>query len=170
VQTPWEAQIAEKAPVVLTPGPDSKPVFEAPLEHEVNVMDRWPLAYGSAMHEAMDREVWQEDPARGGEIVHILATGLGAVTAPVATGVSQPTEPLPTLSSPLGCYHGYSVPGPQADVVYAGLEAGRIGIYRVSLRMPFATEVITPGKIYLICTERDNPSGAWLSLETDFKP
>ncbi len=170
IQTPWETAIAEAAPVVLALGPDSKPVFEAPLEYEVKVMDRWPATFGPPMHEAMNWEVWQEDPARGGEIVHILATGLGGVTAPVATGVAQPADPQPVLSSPLTCYHGYSVPGPLADVVYAGLEVGRIGIYRVSVRMPFSTEVFTPGKLYLICTQQDNPSGTWLSLSIDYRP
>lgn len=170
VQTPWEAATAEAAPVVLTLPPESKPVFDGPLEHEVNVLDRWPATFGPPMHEAMNWEIWQEDTARGGEIVHILATGLGGVTAPVATGVAQPAEPTPALSSPLTCYHGYSVPGPLADVVFAGLEVGRIGVYRVSVRMPFSTEVITPGKLYLICTQQDNPSGTWLSLSIDYRP
>ncbi len=170
VQTPWEAPIAGTLPVVLTLLPESKPVFEAPLTHEVSVMDRWPEAFGPPMHEAMNWETWQEDPARGGETVHILATGLGGVRAPVTTGVAQPAEPAPELSSPLTCYHGHSVPGPLADVIYAGLEVGRVGIYRVSVRMPFSTEVVTPGKLHLICTQPENPSGTWLSLSIDYRP
>jgi len=170
VQTPWEAAIAETAPVVVTLPPESKPVFEAPLEHEVNVTDHWPAAFGPPMHEYMNWEIWQEDPARGGEIVHIPATGLGGVTAPVATGVAQPAEPTPALSSPLTCYHGNSVPGPLADVIYAGLEVGSVGVYRVSVRMPFSTEIVIPGKMHLICTQQENPAGNWLSLSIDYRP
>jgi len=170
VQTPWEAAIEEAAPVVLALSPESKPVFEAPLEHEVNVLDRCPATFGPPMHELMNWETWQEDPARGGEIVHILATGLGGVSAPVATGVAQPAEPTPALSSPLTCYHGNSVPGPLADVIYAGLEVGSVGVYRVSVRMPFSTEIVIPGKMHLICTQQENPAGNWLSLSIDYRP
>lgn len=86
------------------------------------------------------------------------------------SGSVQPADPEPVLSSPLTCYHGSSVPGPLADVVYAGLEVGRIGVYRVSVRMPFSTEVITPGKMNLICTQQDSPAGNWLSLPIDYRP
>jgi hypothetical protein len=57
-----------------------------------------------------------------------------------------------------------------ADLVHAGLEVGRVGIYRVSVRMPFSTEVFVPGKMHLIRVERDNPGGGRLSLSIDYKP
>ena len=68
-------------------------------------------------------------PFKLGEIVHVWAVGLGAVTPEVLPGTVAPsTEPLARLRSPLICQN--------ADVLYAGLAPGYLErVYQVDLRL-----------------------------------
>ncbi len=68
-------------------------------------------------------------PFKLGEIVHVSAVGLGAVTPEVPPGAVAPSkEPLARLATPLTCQ--------DSDVLYAGLAPGTLErIYQIDLRL-----------------------------------
>jgi uncharacterized protein (TIGR03437 family) len=167
VQIPWEAGLADQAPLRVESAGSF--AFAAPLDFEVRVSDRLPRAFGRPLHEDGVRPVWQGDPARPNEEIHIFATGLGQVVAPVQTGVPQPAEPAPVLSWPLACYHGGSIPGPRVEVLYAGLAPEMLGVYLLSVRLPASTPQRIPGSLSLWCVEDGGPIEPSLSLRIPFQ-
>jgi uncharacterized protein (TIGR03437 family) len=78
-----------------------------------------------------------QSPAVPGEIVHIYAVGLGATTCAVETGQSAPVDRLCPITRPAEwkwtTAPDVTVP---AEVLYAGLAPGTIGLYQVDVRVP----------------------------------
>lgn len=72
-------------------------------------------------------------PVEPNEYVFLYASGLGSVTNPPAAGSASPSE-LP-LSSALA-HVGVKVAGQTADVQFAGLAPGLVGVYQVNFRVP----------------------------------
>jgi uncharacterized protein (TIGR03437 family) len=77
------------------------------------------------------------DPARGGEVLHLYATGLGAVANTPGDGEATPTD-RSRLLSPIRCetsptvFHS-AVP---IEVLWAGLAPGMVAVYQISIRLP----------------------------------
>jgi uncharacterized protein (TIGR03437 family) len=67
-----------------------------------------------------------------GEVVHLYATGLGAVTPPLATGAVTPSGTLYRANVPLTC----SIGDQPAEVLFAGLAPGTVGVNQVDIRVP----------------------------------
>jgi uncharacterized protein (TIGR03437 family) len=105
---------------------DTVAPFVGPMEYTANVSAYRPSAYGETIHQDWDRTVWQDDPARSGEIVHQYAIGL------------VPLSRLPE------CYYGNSIPGPQLEVLYAGAAPGYPGFWQLDLRMPVTDATSLP--------------------------
>ena len=59
-------------------------------------------------------------------------TGQGAVEPPVATAAPAPTSPLARATYPVTA----TVGGQPADVIFAGLSPGSVGLFQVNLRLP----------------------------------
>jgi len=90
-----------------------------------------------AVHQNFDRLVTPQDPARRGEVIHIYATGLGAVEPAVPTGSAAPVDRLTTLAEPCDWRMSGRAPAdPPADVVFAGLAPGFTGFYQIDWRIP----------------------------------
>ena len=71
-------------------------------------------------------------PARKGEFLEVFANGLGRVTDVPASGEAAVSNPLSeTTSRP-----EVSIGGAAADVLFAGLAPGFIGLYQVNVRLP----------------------------------
>ena len=71
-------------------------------------------------------------PARKGEFLELFANGLGRVTDTPASGEAALASPLSvTTASP-----EVSIGGAAADVLFAGLAPGFIGLYQVNVRLP----------------------------------
>jgi uncharacterized protein (TIGR03437 family) len=76
-------------------------------------------------------------PARGGEIVLIYMTGLGAVAPVIPDGAAGPVIPLSVLTSPVNVY----VAGQKAEIVYQGLAPTLAGLYQLNIRIPVTAPV-----------------------------
>jgi uncharacterized protein (TIGR03437 family) len=84
----------------------------------------------AVLHQDGVTVVTSQNPARPGEIVVLYATGLGAVTPPLATGA--PSEGNRTVAATTVSVGG--VASPQID--YSGVSPGYVGLYQVNFRIP----------------------------------
>jgi uncharacterized protein (TIGR03437 family) len=92
--------------------------------------------------------------ARGapvGSVVAVYATGLGAVSPAIQTGVPAPATPLSTVVAPISA----TVGGRAARVTYAGAAPGLIGAYQVNVMVPVGTP---PGNARVVLTADGNSS------------
>ncbi len=71
-------------------------------------------------------------PAIPGDYISIFGTGLGPIRAPVAAGVRSPAGDGSRVTAPVGVTIG----GMAAQVTYAGLAPGWVGLYQVNARVP----------------------------------
>jgi len=76
------------------------------------------------------------DPARHGEILGFLMTGLGPMNPPVALDKPAPANPLGYTELPLFCQWNAADGGPFADVLYSGSSPPRAGIYQANILVP----------------------------------
>lgn len=77
-------------------------------------------------------------PAKSGEILSLIATGLGPTTPGVDPGRPFGVDPLQRVNSPVDV----TVNGAPAEVLYAGGYPGTTNTYQVNFRLPAG---ITPG-------------------------
>jgi len=93
-------------------------------------------AFRYVLHQDRRGEPTFGDPARAGEILLFFMTGLGPVTPLVPAGQRAPTSPLSYAEFPLFCQWNSPEHGPFADVQFAGLAPGQVGVYQVNIRVP----------------------------------
>jgi uncharacterized protein (TIGR03437 family) len=123
VLIPWDMASTQHTVVVNTPAARSP--FAAP--HSTLQTDSGVRAG------ALYRQDWSSTVSdltvHTGEVIHVFAVGLGAVTPEVPTGSAAPSsEPLARLASPMTCSN--------ASVLYAGLQPGTVArIYQVDLQI-----------------------------------
>jgi uncharacterized protein (TIGR03437 family) len=145
VQTPWELGIGS-APFLLDAGDSSafqqlqmvaieqiSPGFESLAPGQSSI---FPII----MIRSDWSELFQQQPAPG-DIVHLYLTGLGPVAGSVQTGIPASTTALNPILGTLNCR--FDPQATDAEILFAGLAPGMIGIYQVSLRMP-ADAGVTP--------------------------
>ncbi len=94
-----------------------------------------------------------DNPAPAGKAVVMYATGLGPVTSPVLDGQAAPLiAPWSMVLNPLSATIG----GLSADVLFAGLAPGFVGLYQVNLAVP----ALATGDYPVIVTVGNVPSNA----------
>ena len=73
------------------------------------------------------------NPARAGSLIQIFATGLGPTDPPIATAQSGASKPPfhRTIAMPV-----VLIGGVPADVLFAGLAPGSVGLYQINARVP----------------------------------
>ena len=71
------------------------------------------------------------NPVRAGDVLTIYATGLGRTTPEVPSGTPAPEDELSSTSIPATVKLG----GVPADVMFAGLTPGQIGIYQINVQI-----------------------------------
>jgi uncharacterized protein (TIGR03437 family) len=85
-----------------------------------------------AIQHANYSPVSASSPAQPGEVVIVYATGLGPVSEPVSTGQFAPTVPLALVTQLVSV----SVGGEPAQVLFAGLAPGEVGVYQLNIQIP----------------------------------
>jgi len=74
----------------------------------------------------------RQNPVDRGSFVSIFANGLGVTNPPVPTGQRTPSSPLSIATFPITA----SIGGQPAQVLYAGLAPGFVGLFQVNLAVP----------------------------------
>ena len=87
---------------------------------------------GAIQHASDYSLVTSTAPAERGEVVILYATGLGAVSPPVASGEAAPISPLSAASE----HTTVTIGGYTAEVLFAGLAPGFAGLYQINARVP----------------------------------
>ncbi|MBK9167608.1 MAG: putative Ig domain-containing protein [Bryobacterales bacterium] len=119
-----------------------QPVFVSPVGPGVATTD----GFAAARH-ADGRVVTVDDPALPGDRISIFAAGMGLTDIPVATGQPGPEDPFArVLTDPV-----VRVGGRTAEVSFAGLSPGLVGVYRVDFLVP---EGLDPGE-YDVVVQQD---------------
>ncbi|WP_321470292.1 IPT/TIG domain-containing protein [uncultured Paludibaculum sp.] len=167
-QIPWEATQGSEVPVEIHTQAEFP--FVSTLQFPLVVSEVSPDRYGPTLHEQSDWPVTQDAPARGGELIHFYATGLGPVTAPVQTGVPQPADPPATLKHGLGCSYGYEQSSTSVEIRYAGLAPGLIGFYEVALVMPTGVSTGQSHILTLLCRLDLDHGAIGFNLNVPYQP
>ena len=141
IQVPWEFTGMTSTTLTVTGAPagTSRTVQLAAYAPGIFTLtangDGRPAALDAAFHVIDDK-----NPAQVGSVVHLFATGLGAVNNQPATGAATPNTPLATTTA----NPTVTVGGQQAQVTFSGLAPGFIGLYQVDFTVPDLT-VAAPG-------------------------
>jgi len=131
VQVPWELAGAAAVQMKVSVSDTSGLVYNLPL-----------VTYSPAFFEiggivaARDQNynvITQTNPVAQGQVVQLYANGLGPVTNQPASG--DPT-PLNTLATVTGAPVTVTIGGIQANVLFAGLSPGSVGLYQVNAVVP----------------------------------
>jgi uncharacterized protein (TIGR03437 family) len=130
-QIPWELPVSGDASLVLSTGTG---YFETSIP--VSLTPGIPTAH-AVVHEDFGALVTGTNPASAGEVVHLYATGLGPVKPPVSSGVQASVGELSVLTTPwVFVWNAFLPDGSPAEVLFAGLAPGMIGIYQMDVRIP----------------------------------
>jgi uncharacterized protein (TIGR03437 family) len=124
VDTPTETQ-----PVVVTS------VVGASSSFNVNVAATAPAIFFEPVAAVLKNSdyslVSSSNPAAGGDIVLVFATGLGATTPALATGAVAPAATFARTADLTA-----TVGGQNASVVYSMASPGYVGLYQTAIRIP----------------------------------
>ena len=143
LQIPWEAA-APSTIKLIVPGNPS-PLEEAhdlalqvgmPVFYTLPSNNPYSIAYALAAHKDFSGILSERNPARPGETIHMYFTGLGAVSPRIPTGAVTPLSPLFQLLTPFNCHFKLGTKLLEADIRFAGLAPGTIGVEQVDILVP----------------------------------
>jgi uncharacterized protein (TIGR03437 family) len=166
-QVPYDAPAATGSPELVLATQPASPFVASILPGPVGIESFAPFWYtqgepGStavpmaALHQDFRGPVTAEDPAVAGEIVHVFGGGFGAVEPQPRLGEAAPATPLARVKmADLVC----SVGSRTAEVLFAGLAPGWVGLYQFDVRLP---DGIGTSREFLRCGKRDSTSAVGL--------
>jgi uncharacterized protein (TIGR03437 family) len=129
VQIPWETPVGA---ATIQVSPATPAAFQQLWPLQIQTFD--PVAETQAIHQDFSGGVTPTSPAIGGEVVNYYFTGLGPVSPPVADAKPAGTNPLSVVTTSLTLV---SDPAQApAQLLYAGLAPGTVGLYQVSIQLP----------------------------------
>ena len=92
-------------------------------------------------------------PAKPGEALAMYLVGMGATTPPVPSGEAAPSDPLAKVQADVEV----TVDGQPAQVSFAGLTPGGVGLYQINFTVP---QGVKTGKLDVVITEDGVPANA----------
>ena len=108
---------------------------------------------GAIRRAATGRLADRSDPASAGDRVTIYCTGLGIVTPAVPAGEASPGQDLARVPTPVEVMIGDR----KAEVVFAGLTPGQVGLYEVHAIVPEGIPVADDVKVTVAAAGRMSP-------------
>ena len=92
-----------------------------------------------------------DNPAHAGEVIILYATGMGATNPPVPTGAVAPSSQLANVT----VQPQVTVGSASAQVLFAGLSPGSVGLYQVDVKIPeyIPETALGPGTMPLVITQ-----------------
>ena len=129
VQIPWETP-AGAAALQVSPVPPT--AFQQLWPLQVQTFD--PVAETQAIHQDFSGGITPTSPAIGGEVVSYYFTGLGPVSPSVADAKPAGSSPLSVVTTQMTLVSDPTQA--PAQLVYAGLAPGTVGLYQVSIQLP----------------------------------
>jgi uncharacterized protein (TIGR03437 family) len=97
------------------------------------------------------RTVTAQSPVVPGELITLYLVGMGATDRTVPSGTTSPATPLANVTA----RPTVSIGGREAEVVFAGLTPGSVGLYQINIRTP---ENLPSGVASLTVTQGDAAS------------
>ncbi|HTM51704.1 MAG TPA: Ig-like domain-containing protein, partial [Bryobacteraceae bacterium] len=144
-QIPSELQVDRQYSILV----NSNGAFTLP--DTITVTAASPGLLGRAQHADLS-EITAESPARPGETVSLYLVGMGVTTPPVASGAGSPPPP-PDVT--VNVQPVVTIGGITANVRFAGLSPGLVGLYQVNVDIP---EGVTAGDVPIIVTQNEYES------------
>lgn len=144
--TPW--QVNAQIPMETPPGPvsltmrfdDGTVAPSATARVVATSPEMFHTPGGCAFHAGTRIAADQSHPASPGEILEMYGIGLGVTNPIVPAGELAPVSPLAVLANDFGAFVGNGTGFSQtADVLWAGLSPGNLGLYQVNLQIPRQT-------------------------------
>ncbi len=110
----------------------------------------------AALHQDFSGPVTLANPAHPGEIIHAYGSGFGPVAPVPALGQPASANPLSRITTPLACglVGDNSTTLVSANIRFAGLAPGWIGLFQLDILLPASPSV---GGAYLACGQAENP-------------
>ena len=124
IQVPWEV-VDRTATISVSNG-----IWNLTLGN--SVLSSWPGLFSLVLHSADYSLVTSNNPAVGGEVVLLYATGLGPVSNTPVDGTPAPDAPLAVTTNP----PEVSIGGEAASVLWSGLAPGFVGLYQINVQVP----------------------------------
>ena len=110
----------------------SRTIFLDALAPGIFTLNSQGTGAAAVLHEDGVTPVNAQSPARSGEIVVFYATGLGAVTPPLATGA-------PSTGNRTVAAATVNIDGIPGEVQFSGAAPGFVGLNQVNVRIPPST-------------------------------
>jgi uncharacterized protein (TIGR03437 family) len=134
-QIPWELPVSG-APTLLVLSTGNE-YFETSIP--ISLSGKLAVTH-AIVHQDFKSLVTRESPARPGEILHLYVTGLGPTEPAVASGLPTPLGEPFVITAPWEFLWPRGANYFLADVLFAGLAPGMIGVYQMDLRLPTAPD------------------------------
>jgi uncharacterized protein (TIGR03437 family) len=154
VQVPVELEPNHTYPVVLVSGAQ----FTEP--QNVDLIPYAPAVFARpdgtlvAQHAADFSSVDSTHPAKPNENLVVYLVGMGATAPAVPSGALSPSGPLASLTAKVQV----TIDNQPADVTFAGLSPGGIGLYQINLRLPGGLRSGTLDVVILEDNVKANPA------------
>jgi len=163
-----DGQLSVQIPTELLPNKDYPVVVEAnggyTLPDTLTIATAQPgvltLADNSvfALHSQNFSPVTVGSPARQDEVIAVYLVGMGGTNPPIASGAAAPFD----QSAPAATPPTVMIDGKNAEVLFAGLMPGTVGLYQIYLTVPAGVQA---GSVPLVITQGGaaaNASTLWV--------
>ena len=134
VEVPVELEPSQTYPVVMS----LNGAIAVPQALDVVTASPGLATFGGALiaQHADFSLVSQNSPAKPNEVLTAYLVGMGATTPPVGSGRAASSDPLAVVRSRVEML----VDGQSAEVLFAGLTPGGIGLYQINFRVPASSK------------------------------
>jgi len=138
-QIPYEVSVGRGTAIGMVGGNPSPPVT---LTIDPSAPSLWLLGQNQALVQNQDGTInGPEHPALAASIVTAYLTGQGMLDVPIPTGSAAPRDPLIGAAAQVSA----TVGGLDAEIRFAGMAPGAVGVFQVNLRIP----TLAPGDYQL---------------------